>query len=104
LIFFEEIELFTFGFLKNLDFQIRQFNHTNETTITHNHVKNAESDDYQWQQSNMACQIYEGAINIRVNEMRSRLAKPPEASNEILMDACKDMESLEMKEIKKFYF
>jgi hypothetical protein len=48
-------------------FNFVQSNSTFGMTITHDAIKNAESDEYQRQQCNMACQTYEVRMNIRVN-------------------------------------
>jgi hypothetical protein len=78
LIFIEEIKIFTFDFLKNLNLSMRPIQSTFGTTIAHDAIKNTERGEDYWQQHSMACQIYEIAVNIRANGMRNRLIKPGE--------------------------
>jgi hypothetical protein len=50
-------------------------NHTLGLVITHNIVKNAKSDGYQWQQSSMTHQIYKMNLNIRCKGTKNRWIK-----------------------------
>jgi hypothetical protein len=50
-----DIHIFTFS--KIWTFKFVQFNHTFGTIITHDTVKKAQSNEYQWQQGSMAPQV-----------------------------------------------
>jgi hypothetical protein len=88
----------------NLNIKLVHFHRRFGTAIAHNAVKNVEIAQDYWQQEGRSRHVYEMDVRRNVNGIRNGLSIGARILAKISLSSCKDVQSLDMNEIKNIYY